>query len=138
LPRFQRYGRTIMPLPSRRFLRSQPLHLYYEVYNLQADEQRGLTFRVDYTIRAQRLDRNAVQRFFGALGGLVGVRTEPDGVTMSFEREAPHPGPGVWPEHLSFATAALPPGEYTLEVVVTDHAFGDRQARQAVIFTITD
>ncbi|MFN2420627.1 MAG: hypothetical protein ABR527_04530, partial [Gemmatimonadota bacterium] len=138
LPRFQRYGWTIMPLPSRRFLRSQPLHLYYEVYNLQADEQWRLSFRVDYTIRAQRLDRNAVERFFGALGGLVGVRTGPDGVTMSFEREAPHPGRGVWPEHLSFATAALPPGEYALEVVVTDRAFGNRQARQAVIFTITD
>jgi tetratricopeptide (TPR) repeat protein len=136
--RFQRHGWTIVPLPSRRFLRSQPVHLYYEVYNLQADERRNVAFRVDYTIRAERLDRNAVERFFGALKGLVGVRAEPEAVTLSFERTAPHPTQSVWPEHLSFDTRALPPGSYSLDVVVTDHAFHDRQARQSVTLTITE
>jgi hypothetical protein len=138
VPRFQRYGRTIVPLPTRRFLRNQPLVLYYEVYNLHLDARRIASFRVDYTIRAERLDRNAVERFFGALRGLVGVRAVPGAVTMSFEREAAHPSRRVWPEHLSFDTAALPPGDYSLDVVVTDHAFHDRQASQTVTFTITE
>lgn len=138
VPRFQRYGRTIVPLPSKRFLRSQPLFLYYEVYNLQPNDRGNVSFRVDYTIRAERLERSAVERFFSGLAGLVGVRTEPNAVTLSFEREAPHPWSGVWPEHLSFETRALEPGVYALEVVVTDHAFHDRQARESATFTIVD
>jgi tetratricopeptide (TPR) repeat protein len=140
-PRFQRYGRTIYPLPTRRFLPGQPLFLYYEVYNLQpdkSDEGRLEVFRVDYTVRAERLDRNAVRRFFGALVDRVGLREEPNAVTLSFESGGEPTETGVWPQHLSLDTAALPPGEYTLEVVVTDHGLQDRQARQAATFTIVD
>lgn len=137
-PRFERYGRTIVPLPPRRFLRSQPLFLYFEAYNLQREPAGQMRFRVDYTIRAESLDRSAVERFFGGLKGLVGIREEPESVTLSFERSVPHPGRGVWPEHLSFDTAALPAGRYTLEVEVTDHAFYDRRTRGSASFSIVD
>lgn len=137
-PRFERYGRTIVPLPGKRFLRSQPLWLYYEVYNLQPDPARQLAFRIDYTIRADRIDRGAVERFFGALTGRVGVREEPRAITLSFERAGPHPGRGVWPEHVSFDTSELAPGAYTLEVTVHDHAFFDRSATRSTSFTIVD
>jgi hypothetical protein len=136
--RFQRYGRTILPLPPRRFRHDQPLYMYFETYNLQRDNTDQLAFRVDYTVRADRLDRSAVERFFGGLKGLVGIREEPTAVTLSFERTIPHPGRGVWPEHLSFDTSALPPGDYTLEVEVTDHAFYDRQVRGSARFTIVE
>jgi hypothetical protein len=136
--RFQRYGRTILPLPPRRFRRDQPLYMYFESYNLQRDDADQMAFRVDYTIRADRLDRSAVERFFGGLKGLVGIREEPTAVTLSFERTVPHPGRAVWPEHLSFDTSALPPGAYTLEVEVTDHAFYDRKVRGSARFTIVD
>jgi hypothetical protein len=136
--RFQRYGRTILPLPPRRFLRSQPLYLYLEAYNLQRDGDGQMSFRADYTIRAERLDRSAVEKFFGGLKGLVGIQEEPEAVTLSFERTIPHPGRGVWPEYLSFDTSALPPGQYTLEVEITDHAFYDRRARGAATFSIVD
>ena len=136
--RFQRYGRTILPLPTRRFLRSQPLYLYFESYNLQRDEAGQLSFRVDYTIRAAQLDRSAVERFFGGLKGLVGIREEPEAVTLSFERTIPHPDRPVWPEYLSFDTSALPEGLYTLEVELTDHAFYDRRVRGTASFSIVD
>jgi hypothetical protein len=112
--------------------------MYFETYNLQRDDADQMAFRVDYTIRADRLDRSAVERFFGGLKGLVGIREEPTAVTLSFERTVPHPGRAVWPEHLSFDTSALPPGAYTLEVEVTDHAFYDRKVRGSARFTIVD
>jgi tetratricopeptide (TPR) repeat protein len=136
--RFQRYGRTILPLPTRRFRADQPLYLYFETYNLQRDAGGQMTFRVDYTIRADRLDRSAVERFFGGLRGLVGIREEAESITLSFERTVPHPDRPVWPEYLSFDTSALPPGLYTLEVEVTDHAFYDRRVRGAASFSIVD
>lgn len=138
VPRFQRYGHTVVPLPSKRFLVDQQVFLYYEVYNLQPDPDRRLSFRVDYTIRSEKLDRSAVERFFGSLKGLVGIREEPESITLSFERTAPFLGRGVWPESVSFDTAALPPGTYTLEIAVVDHAFYDREARRATTFTIVD
>ena len=136
--RFERYGRTILPLPPRRFLRNQALYLYFEMYNLQRDDAGQMSFRVDYTIRSERLDRNAIEKFFGGLKGLVGVEEEPGVVTLSFERTVPHPGRGVWPEYLSFDTSALAPGLYTLEVEITDHAFYDRTTRKTASFTIVE
>ena len=137
-PRFERYGRTIVPLPGRRFVRGGPLWLYYEVYNLQPDSDRRLRFSIEYTIRADRLERGAVERLFGALSGLVGVREEPRAITLSFEREAPYPGRGVWPEDVSFDTSEMPAGEYSLDVAVIDHAFHDRRTTRSTTFTIVD
>lgn len=138
IARFERYGRMIVPLPSHRFLHDQPLYLYFEVYNLQANNDREVEFRVDYTIRAEKLDRSAIERFFGSLRGLVGVREEPEAITFSFERRGPHFGGRAWPEHLSFDAAALPAGTYTLEVVITDHAFFDRITERSATFSIVD
>lgn len=138
VPRFRRYGRTIVPLPSQRFLRNQPLYLYLETYNLQPDENGMLDFRIEYTIRARDLDQGAVRRFFGSLADLAGIRSEPEAVTLSFDRQAPLPAGAVWPESVSFDTAALPAGDYTLEVTVIDHAFHDRTAVRSVRFSIGD
>ncbi len=137
-PRFQRYGRTIVPLPSRRFLRDQPLYLYFEIYGLGRGAGGDLRFRVDYAIEAEALDRGAVERFFGALKGLAGVREEPGRITLSFERSIPDPSGRVWPEHISFDASALAAGTYTLEVSVTDLAFHDRQTRESQTFTIVN
>jgi hypothetical protein len=136
--RFQRYGHTILPLPTGHFLRGQPLYMYFEAYNLQRDDSGQMSFRADYTIRSDRLERSAVERFFGSLSGLVGIREEPQAVTLSFERSMPHGGRPVRPEYLSFDTSELPPGSYTLEVEITDHAFYDRRARRSATFSIVD
>jgi tetratricopeptide (TPR) repeat protein len=136
--RFERYGRMIVPLPSHRFLHDQPLYLYFEVYNLQANDEREVEYRVDYTIRAKKIDRNAIERFFGSLRGLVGIREEPEAITLSFERRAPRIGGRVWPEYLSFDASALPVGTYTLEVEITDHAFFDRTTQRTATFSIVD
>lgn len=138
VPRFERYGHTIVPLPGRRFLRSQPLYLYYEVYDLQPTGAGEFVFRADYTIRSERIDRSAIERFFGGLKGLVGVREEERSITFSFERRPPSRPRPVWPEYVSLDTTALPAGEYTLEIEVTDRGAGDRRARVEKNFTIVD
>lgn len=138
-PRFQRHGWTVVPVPSRRFLKHQPLYLYFETYNLLSGDDGQLDFRIEYTIRAEKIDRGAVEKFFGSLRGLVGVEEEEQAITLSFERSAPAAINGrIWPEYVSFDASALEPGVYTLEIVVTDHAFHDRQATQVRTFTIRD
>lgn len=135
-PRFNRNGHTVLPLPSRTFSRGQPLFLYYEVYNLSADEVGGSEFRVDYTMRSTKLDRGAVRRLFGAVKGLVGVSEEPEAITLSFERRGS--AGRVAAEYLSFDTQDLVPGTYTLDVTLTDRRASDRSVHQSRTFTIVD
>lgn len=135
-PRFNRNGHTVLPLPSRTFSRGQPLFLYYEVYNLSADEVGGSEFRVDYTMRSTKLDRGAVRRLFGAVKGLVGVSEEPEAITLSFERRGS--AGSVAAEYLSFDTQDLVPGTYTLDVTLTDRRASDRSVHQSRTFTIVD
>ncbi len=137
-PRFQRHGVPVVPLPNRSFLPEEPIHLYFEAYHLSPGRDRELSFRIDYTVRARALDRNAIERFFAGLRGLVGVTEEPDAITLSFERTIPWLGGSVWPEHLSFDPGALEPGTYALEVAVTDHNLFDRRVETSQTFRIAD
>jgi hypothetical protein len=137
-PRFTRYGIPVVALPTRSFLRDQPLGLYFETYHLSPGTGRELEFRIEYTIRARELDRTAIERFFGGLKGLVGVREAPDAITLSFERRIPWSAGAAWPERLSFDAAALAPGTYSLEVAVTDHNLYDRRVEGETTFRIVD
>jgi tetratricopeptide (TPR) repeat protein len=137
-PRFARYGIPVVALPNRTFLRDRPLALYFEAYHLSPGTERQLDFRIDYTIRARELDRSAIERFFGGLRGLVGVREEPNAITLSFERTIPWSAGAVWPERLSFDASELEPGTYSLEVAVTDHNLYDREVRAETSFQIVD
>ncbi|HET9581724.1 MAG TPA: hypothetical protein VFP76_02805 [Gemmatimonadota bacterium] len=137
-PRFTRHGIPVVALPTRTFLRDEPLGLYFEAYHLSPGAERELRFRVDYTIRARKLDRSAIERFFGGLKGLVGVDEEPDAITLSFERTIPWSAGAVWPERVTFDASALEPGTYTLEVAVTDHNLYERRVEAGTSFQIVD
>lgn len=120
-PRFVRGGVAVLARPSLEFGGEDPLHLYYEAYGLDPDDADRRRFRVDYTVRAERLERGALERLFQGLQGLVGVREEERATTFSFEREAPaSEGTDALVEHVSLDTSALPPGDYVLAIEVTD------------------
>ena len=120
-PRFMRGNLTVLARPSLEFGADDPLHLYYEIYGLEADDTGWRRFRVDYTVRAERLERGALERLFQGLQGLVGVLVEEHATTFSFEREAPASGGAeALVEHVSLDTSALRPGDYVLAVEVTD------------------
>lgn len=134
-PRFVRREVGILPRPSLAFDGAEPLHLYYEVYGLEPDATGRHRFRVDYTIRAERLERGALERLFRGLQGLVGVSEEERATTFSFEREAPA-GEGALVEHVSLDTSELREGEYVLEVQVSDLAGGGPTVRVERVFEI--
>ena len=95
------------------------------MYGLARDADGRLRFQVDYTVRAERLERGALERLFQGLQGLVGVREEERATTFSFERDSRAPaGTDALLEHVSLDTSALSPGEYTLAVRVTDRVGG--------------
>lgn len=128
-PRFVRRGLTVLPRPSRTFARGEPLHLYYEVHGLKAAEGDRRRFDVAYTVRAERLERGAMERLFRGLQGLVGIEEGERSITFSYEREATADADGVVVEHLSLDTSELPEGDYVLEVRVRDLSDGGPPAR---------
>ena len=81
---FVRWDRIkVLALPSRTFMRSQPVFVYYEVYGLAGPEAR---YRTTYTLSSLEPDRNIVARFFSAVGELLSDDEKEGAITYSFER----------------------------------------------------
>jgi len=137
IPRFRRHGHTVLPVPSRTFRRGDTMMLYYETYHLATGEGDRARFRVEYTVRADRLDRGALERLFGGLGELVGVREAEESITFSFEREVAEPG-AVVPEFLGLDTSRLGAGEYSLTLRIIDHEREDREVTKERTFRIVE
>lgn len=136
-PRFRRHGHTVLPVPSRTFRRGESMVLYYETYHLAIGEDGRARFRIEYTVRSDRLDRGALERVFGAIGDLVGVTEDDESITFAFEREIEEPGEIV-PEFLSLDTSRLEGGEYSLKLKLIDHEREDREVARERTFRIVE
>lgn len=124
---FVRWGRVkILALPSRIFLRSQPVFVYYEVYGLAGDEAR---YRTAYTLESRTPDRNVVARFISAVGELLSDDEEKGAITYSFERSQSGDTDPLL-EYFSLDVSDSPAGDYLLRVEVEDLATGASAERQ--------
>ncbi|MDZ7372676.1 MAG: tetratricopeptide repeat protein [candidate division KSB1 bacterium] len=74
--RFRRQGLVVAPNPTRTFSARQPIHVYYEVYNLSRDEQGVGRCRVTYTLDPREKKRTGFLGLFGPRRGAVSVTTE--------------------------------------------------------------
>lgn len=127
---FVRWNRLkVLPLPSRMFLRSQPVYVYYEVYGLAAGSDGSARYRTTYTLESRQPDRNVVARFLSAVGELLARGDEEGAITYSFERSASE---SVDPllEYFSLDVSESAPGEYLLTVAVEDVVSGGTTRRQ--------
>ncbi len=108
---FRRGEFSIIPNPSATFNRSQPLCLYYEIYNLTKDEQGLTSFEVEYSISQIERPKKGLRKIFGFLGGgktSISIKNDRQGnAETSFEQA-------------SFDISKLDSGEYTLTVKVND------------------
>lgn len=134
---FVRWGRyKVLPLPSRMFLRSQPVFVYYEVYGLDPAAGGGATYRTTYTLEARESGRNVVARFISAVGELIGGGEEKGAITYSFERTQPGEADPLL-EYFSLDVSDSSAGEYQLTVEIEDQTGGGTVRRQ-VPLTLVD
>lgn len=124
---FVRWDRfKVLALPSRTFLRSQPVYVYYEVYGLAGPEAR---YRTTYTLASLQPDRNIVARFFSAVGELLSDDEQEGAITYSFERsQSGETDPLL--EYFSLDVSDSPAGDYLLTVEIEDLTTGARLERQ--------
>jgi GWxTD domain-containing protein len=124
---FVRWDRIkVLALPSRTFMRSQPVYVYYEVYGLGGPETR---YRTTYTLSSLQPDRNIVARFFSAVGELLSDDEKEGAISYSFERSQSGDTDPLL-EYFSLDVSDSPAGDYVLTVLVEDLSAGTRVERQ--------
>lgn len=116
---FNRGPLEVVPRPSGRYLAGQPLPVYFEVYHVGIDERGAHRYTVEYSVKSRRPR--------GLWSKLRFRNEESVQVRSSFEAVAPGANDAV---HMSAVTKNLEPGDYILEVAVTDRASSRRVLRE--------
>lgn len=121
----------IMPYPFSRVMRQQPIHLYFEIYNLKLDEQKRSSFEVIYTVKTIRPDRNFWQKTIGSLPRLFGA-AERNYISTTVQREGDDERAC---EYIAFDLKHLDLGQVELQVEVFDR-IGQQRTSNAIEFTL--
>jgi hypothetical protein len=129
--KFTRGRYNVMPLPSRAFTPDQAVFVYYEIYNLSKSEEGKKKYNVDFTIEAEKLDRNLANKIFGSFGRLLSRSEEKGKITLTFDKEVdPERIDQIaQAEYVSIDISESPAGEYNITVVVTDISTGNKITR---------
>jgi len=118
---FNRGPLEVVPQPSGIYRAGAPVPVYFEVYHVGVSDHGGRAYRVEYTIKPRNEPHRSLwSRLFGG-------SDEPLQVRSGFDAVAPGPDDVV---HVSAGTGNLPPGDYVLEVAVTDGATSRRVVRE--------
>ncbi len=118
----RRGGLRVVPQPVRRFEPSDAPCLYFEVYNLEPDDDGRHLARVHYA-----LTRQEKKGFFAALfSGSSKGRLTP-GVATTITRDEPSPDLVQW---IAIDTKDLPPDTYFIEARVRDAVSGAEVSRK--------
>ncbi len=117
--KFIRDGLRIVPMASLMFRRNQPMHVYFEIYNLTRGTDYGETeYEVEHAIRVAGRGGGSilgsVGRILGGSGRSVGIGQVVGGI-RDMERQ-----------HFEINTSNLQSGEYTLIVTVRDMKSGQQ------------
>jgi len=102
----------IIPNPSLRFSKKEPLFVYYEIYNLMKDSSGRTRYTVVFNIKQKGGGKRTAGNIFGVLG-----KTKPYTVSVKNTYS------GKWAKEsnfLSFDVSRAAKGDYTLEIVVYD------------------
>lgn len=129
-PKFVKNGLYIVPMASRSFRRVQPVHVYFEIYNLTRGEEFGDTeYEVEHAVR---VGTGATGNIFGTVGRILGGSGRRVGISRVMEgiRAAEF-------QNFRLDTSTMSAGEYTLIITVKDLKSDQRVTRERV-FRIGD
>ena len=115
--KFVKKGLNVIPHPGRHFERSQPVYLYFEIYNLTKDEYGRTRFRTDYTLSSLKGKKDVVSKIITEVGDMIGMESRRGQITVSYENR------GTIESEIGYTGIDMkdsPPGKYSLTVVVED------------------
>ena len=129
--RFLKGEIDVTPNPSQSYLAGQPVHIYYEMYNLKKDDFGAVHYRVSYQVES--IDRKSIAvRILGRLGKLLGGREDRESITVDYEHVGHRSDDRGY---LELDMTNSDPGSYMLRVNVTD-INSRKRAVATKVFTI--
>ena len=114
---FIRHGLKIEPNPARLYQRAEPVHFYYEIYNLAQDAQGRALYQVELEVTTKERRRNIIWKFLAGLGELIGRSDDEQSIFMVFENR------GLAPDEYSYTsidTGESPIGTYAMTLRIKD------------------
>ena len=132
---FVRNGLEIVPNPARLYQRTDPVHFYYEIYNLTLSESGRAAYRVELEVKNKDRPQNLFWRILKGIDRLVRRTDNEQSVLMVFENEGNRSDEY---SYTSIDTGATPTGAYEMTVRVTDLHSGQTATRQKVFVVTND
>ena len=126
---FRKEDVWVVPMPSRSFLETQPVHLYYELYGMGLDTFGRSRYTITYTVEQNVRSGAGV---FGAVGGFFKravQRQEPD-VSINYEAVGDAADEAVY---LEIDADKLKRGYNRIAVTVTDQVRGKSSMRSTIV-----
>lgn len=132
---FVRNGLEIVPNPARMYQRTDPVHFYYEIYNLVLDESGRSSYQVELEVKDMDRPRNLFWRVLKGIDRLIRRTDSEQSVLMVFENEGNRSDEY---SYTSIDTGNTPTGAYEMTVRVTDLHSGETATRQKVFVVTND
>lgn len=127
----------VLPNAALRYGSGDPVHLYYEVYGLQPDEEGFVAFDVSLQLRVKELHRGGgVEALLGALADAWGFTIKGDDrLELQYNRQLDLDDRDRVIEYLSLDPQEVPAGAYEIRIRVWDRV-AERMADQQRTFTV--
>jgi len=125
--RFLRGDLVVVPRLGRLFQFSQPILVYYEIYNLTLDEWGGTWYQTEYTITRRPEKKGLLLRALSALASPFSSKKKWESVSSTTENRGAS-ATEIGQLELDMSSAML--GEYLLTLTVTDMNSGQRAERE--------
>lgn len=122
---------SILPYPFTRVMRSRPIHLYFEIYNLSLDDRHRSDYEVNYTLTTIQPERSFWDRTFGGIARMFYSRPG-NQISTQVRREGESDNAF---EYISFDLNNLSRGLVELKIRVTD-LHNQQFAESAIQFTL--
>jgi len=104
---------SIIPNPAKIFKSSDPIFIYYEIYNLIIDTSSRTRYSLDFTLRSVKRRKNLLQSVAGLFKGKSGQRITTHIDQVGTSRKVT--------DFIQLDVSKVKPGKYFLMLTVTDN-----------------
>ena len=132
---FSKHNLQIIPNPSRTYSKSQPVYLYFEVYNLRLAPPGETGFDVIYNVQTAEKEKSTASKVFSKIGKFFGQKDEKVSISSSYFYHGSTPSEKIY---LSIDMSALKNDVYDLSVTVVDVNSKERINKNAQLIVQDD
>ncbi len=109
---YTHYSLDVIPNPANEFHRTQPVNIYFEIYNLKLDDRGTCNYSIEYNLSLVKKKNSFTQKMFGFL-----QKKQKESITLRNSQEG---NSEFNVEYVGLDIRNMAPGEYRLRILVHD------------------